>query len=119
MAVLDELEDRSIAAHVTDVAAHLRRGLESIAPSCEKIGDVRGRGLFFGIEWVVDRESREPDPAGAAAVCNALRDRGFLTAPAGPSHNQVKIRPPLVFDRTMADAFLEAFADVVAAVPAA
>jgi 4-aminobutyrate aminotransferase-like enzyme len=119
MAVLDELEERNIAAHVRDVGAHLLRGLESIAPSSEKIGDVRGRGLFFGIEWVVDRESRTPDPAGAAAVCNALRDRGFLTAPAGPLHNQVKIRPPLVFDRAMADAFLEAFADIAVAVRAA
>ncbi len=119
MAVLDELEDRAIAANVSDVGAHLLRGLEAIAPSCEKIGDVRGRGLFFGIEWVVDQESRTPDPAGAFAVCNALRDRGFLTAPAGPHHNQVKIRPPLVFDRAQADAFLEAFADVAAAVPAA
>jgi 4-aminobutyrate aminotransferase-like enzyme len=119
MAVLDELEERGIAAHVQDVGAHLLRGLEAIAPSCDRIGDVRGRGLFLGIEWVVDRESREPDSAGAAAVCNALRDRGFLTAPAGPNHNQVKIRPPLVFDRAMADAFLEAFADIAVGARAA
>jgi 4-aminobutyrate aminotransferase-like enzyme len=112
MAVLDELEQRDIAAHVRDVGAHLLRGLEHI-------GDVRGRGLFLGVEWVVDRDSKEPDAAGAAAVCNALRDRGFLTAPAGPTHNQVKIRPPLVFDRAMADAFLEAFADIAVAVRAA
>jgi 4-aminobutyrate aminotransferase-like enzyme len=52
-------------------------------------------------------------------VCNALRDRGFLVAPAGPHHNQVKIRPPLVFDRDQADAFLEAFADVAVAAHAA
>jgi 4-aminobutyrate aminotransferase-like enzyme len=101
------------------VGAHLLRGLEEIAPSCEHIGDVRGHGLFLGVEWVVDRDSKEPDAAGAAAVCNALRDRGFLTAPAGPTHNQVKIRPPLVFDRAMADAFLEAFADIAVAVRAA
>ena len=119
MAVLDELEERDIAAHVRDVGAHLLRGVEAIAPSCEHIGDVRGRGLFVGVEWVVDRESRTPDSAGAFAVCNALRDRGFLVAPAGPHHNQVKIRPPLVFDRDQADAFLEAFADVAVAVRAA
>jgi 4-aminobutyrate aminotransferase-like enzyme len=117
--VLDELEERDLAAHVRDVGAHLRRGLDAIAPSCERIGDVRSRGLFLGVEWVLDRESRTPDPAGARAVCNALRDRGFLTAPAGAYHNQVKIRPPLVFDRAQADAFLEAFADVAVAARAA
>jgi 4-aminobutyrate aminotransferase-like enzyme len=119
MAVLDELEERDLAAHVRDVGAHLRSGLEAIVPSSDRIGDVRGRGLFFGIEWVTDRETRQPDAAGAFAVCNALRDRGFLVAPAGPYHNQVKIRPPLVFDRAQADAFLEAFADVAVAARAA
>jgi 4-aminobutyrate aminotransferase-like enzyme len=119
MAVLDELEERDLAAHVRDVGAYLGQGVEEIAASCERIGDVRARGLFLGIEWVADRESRTPDRAGAFDVCNALRDRGFLVAPAGPHHNQVKIRPPLVFDRAQADAFLEAFADVVVGAPAA
>jgi len=55
-----------------------------------------------------------PDTDGARAACEALKDRGFLTAPAGALHNQVKIRPPLVFDHAQADLFLEAFADVAA-----
>jgi 4-aminobutyrate aminotransferase-like enzyme len=113
MAVLDELQERNLAAHAQDVGAHLERGLDAIAPTCERIGEVRRRGLFLGIEWVADGESRTPDPAGAVAVCNALRDRGFLVSNAGAHHNQVKIRPPLVFDRAQADLFLEAFADVV------
>jgi 4-aminobutyrate aminotransferase-like enzyme len=114
MAVLDELQERGLAAHAAEVGAYLRAGIEAIAAPYERIGAVRQRGLFLGIEWVEDRDSRRPDRPGARAACEALKDRGFLTAPAGSLHNQVKIRPPLVFDRTQADLFLEAFTEVAA-----
>jgi 4-aminobutyrate aminotransferase-like enzyme len=116
LAVLDELTDRDIPAHVRDVGGHLKTGLDEITRSCEQIGIVRARGLFLGIEWVEDRESRTPDPQGAVVICNALKDLGFLTSNAGAYENQVKLRPPLVFDRSQADSFLQAFAEVVAGV---
>jgi 4-aminobutyrate aminotransferase-like enzyme len=112
MAVLDELHDRRLGEHAAAVGAHLKAGIDAISAPYERIGAVRQRGLFLGIEWVTDRDSRTPDPQGARAVCEALKDRGFLTAPAGALNNQVKIRPPLVFDRAQAGLFLEAFADV-------
>ena len=114
MAVLDELEDRRLDGHARAMGAHLKAGIDAIAEPYERIGAVRQRGLFLGIEWVDDRDSRTPDTDGARAACEALKDRGFLTAPAGALHNQVKIRPPLVFDHAQADLFLEAFADVAA-----
>ena len=112
MAVLDELQDRRLDEHAAAVGAHLKDGIEAIAAPYERIGAVRQRGLFLGIEWVTDRDSRIPDPDGARATCEVLKDRGFWTAPGGASHNQVKIRLPPVFDRAQADLFLEAFADV-------
>jgi 4-aminobutyrate aminotransferase-like enzyme len=118
MAVIDELEDRGLAAQAADVGEHLRSALREIATTCEPMGDVRGHGLFVGIDWVVDRDGREPDVAGAARVANALKDRGFLVSNAGAYDNLVKIRPPLVFERRHADLFLEAFAETVAAVHA-
>jgi 4-aminobutyrate aminotransferase-like enzyme len=114
MAVLDELQDRRLDEHASAMGAHLKAGIDAIAEPYERIGAVRQRGLFLGIEWVDDRDSRTPDTHGARAACEALKDRGFLTAPAGALHNQVKIRPPLVFDQAQADLFLEAFADVAA-----
>jgi 4-aminobutyrate aminotransferase-like enzyme len=114
MAVLDELQDRRLAEHAAEIGAHLKAGIDTIVVPYGRIGAVRQRGLFLGIEWVADRDSRTPDTRGARAACEALKDRGFLTAPAGSLHNQVKIRPPLVFDRAQADLFLEAFADVAA-----
>ena len=118
MAVIDELEDRGLAAQAADVGEYLRSALREIATTCEPMGDVRGHGLFVGIDWVVDRDGREPDVAGAVRVANALKDRGFLVSNAGAYDNLVKIRPPLVFERRHADLFLEAFAETVAAVHA-
>jgi 4-aminobutyrate aminotransferase-like enzyme len=114
MAVLDELQDRRLDEHAGAIGAHLKAGIDAIAAPRGRIGAVRQRGLFLGIEWVGDRDSRTPDALGARAACEALKDRGFLTAPAGALHNQVKIRPPLVFDQAQADLFLEAFAEVAA-----
>ena len=113
MAVLDELQDRSLTSTRARWRTPQGRHRRDTAPY-GRIGAVRQRGLFLGIEWVADRESRTPDTHGARAACEALKDRGFLTAPAGALHNQVKIRPPLVFDQAQADLFLEAFADVAA-----
>jgi 4-aminobutyrate aminotransferase-like enzyme len=113
MAVLDELEDRGLAAQAGAVGAYLKGALEALAPGCEHIGDVRGTGLFLSVDWVVDRESRAPDRAGAIALINRLRDRGILVSNAGALDNEVKIRPPLVFEREHADRFLEVFAETI------
>jgi 4-aminobutyrate aminotransferase-like enzyme len=115
LAVLAELEERQLAEHAATLGAYLKAELEGIAASHERIGAVRQRGLFLGVEWVEDRESRRPDADGAKAICNDLKDRGFLVSYAGAHNNQVKIRPPLVLDRAQADLFLEAFASVAGA----
>jgi 4-aminobutyrate aminotransferase-like enzyme len=70
------------------------------------IGDVRGSGLFLGIDLVLDRNTREPAPLQAAYVVNRLRDCGILTGTDGPHHNVIKLRPPLVFSEADADLFV-------------
>lgn len=77
------------------------------------MGDVRGHGLFIGIDWVVPG-TNEPDVAGAAAMVEALKARGMLLGKAGQHGNVLKIRPPLVFEHTHADVFLDAFRQAVA-----
>jgi 4-aminobutyrate aminotransferase-like enzyme len=71
------------------------------------IGDVRGSGLFLGIDLVLDRNTREPAPLQASYVVNRLRDCGILTGTDGPHHNVIKLRPPLVFSEADADFFVE------------
>jgi 4-aminobutyrate aminotransferase-like enzyme len=110
-AVLDVIESEKLQQRVAEVGAYLRDGLVEI--ECEAIGDVRGHGLFIGLDWVSDRETRTPDPEGAKRVINRLKDKGFLTSTAGALFNVIKLRPPLVFDREHADLFLTAFEETV------
>lgn len=112
-AVLDELEQRSIGAQVTEVGAHLLARLRTLTVDAPHVGDVRGCGLFIGVEWVTDRESKTPDAAGAAEFANRLRDAGVLLSNAGAHGNVLKVRPPLVLDRDDAEYFLERFVDVL------
>ena len=118
-AVLDVIEQEGLCANAASVGAILRQGLEALQGQCEAAGDVRGHGLFLGVEWVFDRQSKEPHREGAVAVANALKERGFLLGNAGAYGNVVKIRPPLVFSREDAAAFLAAFEDVLAELPRA
>ncbi len=109
MAVLDEIEDRDLLNRSAELGQYLRGSLTSIQENCESMGDVRGCGLFVGVEWVSDRESKKADAGGANAMANKLKEKGFLLSSAGAKGNVVKIRPPLVFEKDQADSFLEAF----------
>ncbi|MDA1070034.1 MAG: aminotransferase class III-fold pyridoxal phosphate-dependent enzyme, partial [Proteobacteria bacterium] len=113
MAVIDVIEDEGLLESVGRVGAAFKAGLEARKDASPVIGDVRGRGLFLGVE-IVRPGSREPDSARAVAICNALKDRGFLTSHAGALRNVVKIRPPLVFAEEHAEGFLEAWDGVIA-----
>lgn len=108
-AVLDVIEQDRLWENATKIGDYLRDRLGSITTGCEHAGDIRGHGLFTGIEWVTDRSARAPDMAGAAKVANLLKEKGFLLSNAGAQGNVVKIRPPLVFSREHADSFLPAF----------
>ena len=113
-AVLDVIEAEDLCANAADVGAMLLNGLKSLQAGCEHMGDVRGHGLFLGVEWVTNRTAKEPDRQGASRVVNAMKERGFLIGAAGAFGNVVKLRPPLVFAREHAAAFLAAFAEVAA-----
>ncbi|MCY3811593.1 MAG: aspartate aminotransferase family protein [Gammaproteobacteria bacterium] len=112
-AVLDVIERENLRANVASVGTVMRDRLRKLQDGCEPMGDVRGHGLFIGIEWVEDRVGKAPDRAGAIAVVNALKDKGFLIGNAGAFGNVVKIRPPLVFSADDAAAFLDAFEETL------
>jgi 4-aminobutyrate aminotransferase-like enzyme/Ser/Thr protein kinase RdoA (MazF antagonist) len=106
LAVLDVLEEENLQQHALRVGAHLIEGLKTLQTRHALIGDVRGSGLFLGIDFVLDRETREPAPLQASYVVNRLRDCGILAGTDGPHHNVIKLRPPLVFSEVDADLFL-------------
>ncbi len=107
LAVLDVVEQQGILQNVHDVGAYLGEGLRVMANQCPLIGDVRGKGLFYGLEFVRDRNELEPAREEAGRVRDQLRANGVLVGTAGPLGNIIKIRPPLVFAREHADLLLQ------------
>jgi 4-aminobutyrate aminotransferase-like enzyme/Ser/Thr protein kinase RdoA (MazF antagonist) len=108
LAVLDVMEREELRENARNVGARLRAGLEALAKDRSLIGDVRGAGLFAGVELVRDRATLEPAAAEARAVLNHMRDDGVLVGLEGPLGNVLKIRPPLVFSEANADRLVEA-----------
>jgi 4-aminobutyrate aminotransferase-like enzyme len=81
--------------------------LRSLQERHALIGDVRGSGLFLGVDLVLDRDSRAPATQQADYVVNRLRERGVLAGTDGPGHNVIKLRPPLIFSEADAHLFVE------------
>jgi 4-aminobutyrate aminotransferase-like enzyme/Ser/Thr protein kinase RdoA (MazF antagonist) len=104
LAVLDVVEDERLMDHAREVGDVLLDRLQRLAERHALIGDVRGRGLFLGVELVQDRETLEPAGAEAQYVVNRMRDEGVLIGTEGPHGNILKIRPPMPFTTADADA---------------
>jgi len=108
LAVLDVVRDERLQAHAREVGDHLLARLRSPPDRSALVGDVRGSGLFIGIELVRDRETLEPAAAEASDVVNRLREEGILIGTDGPYHNVLKLRPPMPFTTDDADALASA-----------
>jgi 4-aminobutyrate aminotransferase-like enzyme len=113
MAVIDVIEAENLRESAADVGEYLRGELTKLQDRCEPMADIRGHGLFLGLEWVSDRVAKTPDRDGAVAFVNSLKDKGLLIGNAGALGNVLKIRPPLVFSREHADLFLTAFEETM------
>lgn len=116
IAVLEVIEREQLRDNASQVGHYLRRGLMRLAERHEIIGDIRGAGLYIGVELVRDRAARTAAPLETARVVNGLRERQVLISSAGPNANILKVRPPLVFSIDNADLFLDSIDQVLAAV---
>ncbi len=106
LAVLDVLRDEALQDRALRVGKYWMTELRKLQECHRLIGDVRGSGLFLGIDLVRDRETREPAAEQADYVMNRLRDCGILAGTDGPHHNVIKLRPPLIFSESDADLFV-------------
>jgi 4-aminobutyrate aminotransferase-like enzyme len=113
LAVLDVLEEEGLQVHARRVGESLLAGLRELASRHPAVGDVRGRGLFLGVELIRDPDSREPDPEVADYLVQRARDRGILLSTDGPAHDVLKIKPPLPFDEADAGRLLEVLDDLL------
>jgi len=105
-AVLAVLRDERLPANAAAVGGALLAALRGVAARrAHLVGDVRGRGLFLGIELVRGGAAREPATAETDYVVARLRERGVLAGTEGPHHSVIKVRPPLCFSARDAEAF--------------
>jgi 4-aminobutyrate aminotransferase-like enzyme len=104
LAVLEVIEQENLIANAHESGKFLLDGLKSLAARHTVIGDVRGMGLYAGVDFT--SPDGTPDAATAAKVVNGLREEKVLIGAAGPHVNTLKIRPPLVFQREHAEILL-------------
>jgi len=113
LAVLDVIRDEGLQVRALEVGQHLVDGLRALMSRHALVGDVRGLGLFVGIELVRDRETRQPAGTEAGLVANRMRDKGVLVSTDGPFHNVLKIKPPLCFTAGDADRLVSALDEIL------
>ena len=103
--VLQVVQEENLQAHALEVGERLLGGLRELQQRHEIIRDVRGSGLFIGVELM---RASEPATTAAARVVNQMRERGILIGTDGPHHNVLKIRPPMPFSQADADELVAA-----------
>jgi len=119
LAVLDVLRDEHLQQNALNVGSKWISDLLSLQGKHVLIGDVRGSGLFLGIDLVSDRETRAPATRQAAYVVNRLREEAILAGTDGPHHNVIKLRPPLCFTKEDAARFTNTLSAILNEGPAA
>ena len=110
--VLRIIDDERLQQNAAAVGDHLKAGLAELATRFALLADVRGCGLFLGVE--IADAARRPLPQQTSYIVNRLRDERVLIGSDGPDHNVLKIRPPLCFSRADADHLLGKLATVLA-----
>ncbi len=114
LAVLDVIEREGLRARAATVGRHLEQRLADLAARHAVLGDVRGLGLFLGVELVREHETFAPAPEQATYLVERMREHGLLLSTDGPLHNVVKIKPPLVFSTADADLLADTLDRVLA-----
>ncbi|WP_227369467.1 aminotransferase class III-fold pyridoxal phosphate-dependent enzyme [Halomonas sp. M20] len=106
LAVLEEIEAGGLQVHAATLGTELKARLEALASNFARVGQVRGQGLFIGVEIIDGPSTLAPDKATAKRICHYLRLNGVLLSTDGPDDNVLKIKPPLAIQREDVDNFL-------------
>ncbi|MFA5905931.1 MAG: aminotransferase class III-fold pyridoxal phosphate-dependent enzyme, partial [Desulfobacula sp.] len=113
MAVLDVIKEEGLQVHARDIGKRMLEGLQELKGKHDIIGDVRGVGLFIGVELVGNRETLTPAAQQAYAIVNLMKNRGILLGTDGPFNNVIKIKPPMVITGEDSDMFIRVLDDVL------
>jgi 4-aminobutyrate aminotransferase-like enzyme len=96
-AVLDVVQGEALQDNARQTGALLKAGLQDLARRHPCLGEVRGAGLFLGVEILRGGDPLAADAGLALRIVNGLCHEGVLISATGPRGNVLKIRPPLVF----------------------
>jgi len=113
LAVLEVMEREGLQENARRVGTIMADGIRALANKHTLIGDVRGAGLFLGVELVRDRRTKEPADTETSWVINGLREMGVLIGREGSYDNVLKIRPPMVINDLQVELFLKTLDEVM------
>ena len=105
--VIDIIQDEDLINNAEKVGTYLKTELLKIKEDFDYLGDIRGPGLFIGLDIVDNKEDKNPDREKAIEIVETLKNKGVLISNAGQYRNVLKLRPPLVFDLDNANYLLE------------
>jgi 4-aminobutyrate aminotransferase-like enzyme len=108
LAVLREIQERNLCDQTAAVGDYLTDRLAELADRHRSIGNIRGRGMFLGVDVITDPTTKAIDAATARRIPDAMKQAGVLMGTSGPYGNTLKVRPPLVFEHQHADVLIEA-----------
>jgi 4-aminobutyrate aminotransferase-like enzyme len=106
LAVLEVIEREGLQENALQVGNYLLEGMRALMHTHSIIGDVRGSGLFIGVELVKDRITKEPATEAIKLIVEKMKDKGFLMGVDGPYNNVFKIKPPIIFSMENAKSML-------------
>ncbi|XP_054258407.1 5-phosphohydroxy-L-lysine phospho-lyase [Macrosteles quadrilineatus] len=104
--VIEVIERENLREQATKVGNHLLNSLKQLISKHNIIGDVRGVGLFVGVELVTDRTTKTPATAEAQHIISRMKEERILLSSDGPDRNVLKLKPPMVFTMANADYFI-------------
>ena len=105
--VIDIIQDEGLVENAEKIGGYLKTELLKIKDDFDYLGDVRGPGLFIGLDIVDNKEDKNPDKEKAIEIVEILKSKGVLISNAGQYRNVLKLRPPLVFDIDNANFLLD------------
>ncbi len=114
-AVLEVIERENTQANCLKLGAHILAGLEKLKARHPVIGDVRGKGLMLGIEFVKDRATKEPAKEICAQVVEHARELGLLLGKGGLWGQTIRFAPPMTITQADADFLLAVLDEAIAA----
>jgi 4-aminobutyrate aminotransferase-like enzyme len=112
LAVLEVIKKDRLMEHAKSTGLYFYQELIELAERHDLISEVRGSGLFLGVE-LIDPIGKEPATKKTAEIVNLLSKNGVLVGKTGPDSNVIKMRPPMTFNKQHADIVVEKLEEIL------